>query len=195
MNKVLVLSLLGILCSFGLFGATDQRCPPIDILYHGSKNKDIKIFEPRDQHTRDPSEGKVIFATPSLKLASCYLFEWDDSWVRQSISWKEVSRDYDVFMVISDMEKLKKIDMGGSIYLLPIESFSFSPGKGLGIYEWTSKKSIEPLSKIDFSSALSAMKQFKVKIYSLDSEQFKRYLKLSGEEQENYLKETGVIYE
>ena len=195
MNKILVLSILGILSSSGLLGAIDQKCAPIDVLYHGSKNKYVKIFEPRANHTRDLSDGKVIFATPSLKLASCYLFEWDDSWVHQSVSWKQENSGYEVFMVISDMERLKKIDMGGSVYLLPIESFSFSADRGLGIYEWMSKENIEPLSKIDFFSALDAMKQFKVKVYSLSSEQFKRYLELSGEKQETYLKETGVLHE
>jgi hypothetical protein len=106
----------------------------------------------------------LIFATPSLQLASCYLFRWDDSWVNQSITTQS-NNDYQVIMVISDKQKFEKLDKGGSIYLLPVANFTFKEGKSLGIYEWTSRQSVQPIIELRFNSALEAMKKFGVQVY------------------------------
>lgn len=140
------------------------RFAPIDVIYHGSTNLNIKIFEPKSKNIRDSKEGAVVFATPSIGLASCYLFRWDDSWVHQSISWKEDNKsDYKITMVISDRKKFQRDDVGGAIYFLPARGFGFSENKGLGIYEWTSKEKVSPYTHINFSSALKAMKTFNCK--------------------------------
>lgn len=96
----------------------------MDVLYHGSANSNIKVFEPRNNHIRDKEEGPVVFATSSLKLASCYLFSWDDSWVHQSISWKDGNiADYQVIMVIADKK--------GSIKKMMEEQFTYCLHKDL----------------------------------------------------------------
>lgn len=45
---------------------------PIDVLYHGSINSKIKVLESQQEYVRDLAEGAVIFATPSIKIASPY---------------------------------------------------------------------------------------------------------------------------
>lgn len=165
-----------------------QGFAPVDVLYHGSTNSNIKVFEPRNNHIRDKEEGPVVFATPSLKLASCYLFSWDDSWVHQSISWKDGNiADYQVIMVIADKKRFDKEDDGGAVYILPSQGFDFEEHKGLGIYEWTHNGPVIPILKIDFSSAFAAMQKFGVKIYFVTQDQFQHYLSLPGDTQEQFL--------
>ena len=166
-----------------------QRYAPIDVVYHGSINNDIVTLEPRSEHTRDEIEGAVVFATPSIRLASCYLFRWDDSWVHQSIAWKHNNKaDYEINMIIGDYEKFtKSASSSGTIYLLPARSFRVYENKGLGIYECVSKEKITPLAKIPFSSALQAMKTLGVNVYFLNKAQFKFYICLPTDKQSKFL--------
>ncbi|MBP6104650.1 MAG: hypothetical protein KA508_06300 [Gammaproteobacteria bacterium] len=166
--------------------ALDQGFAPVDVVYHGSPNTSIKIFEPKSEHVRDLREGPVVFATPSIRFSSCYLFRWDDSWVHQSISWENNKADK-IHMVISDRKRFEKLDSGGSIYLLPSDTFTFNKDKELRFYEWTSKVAVAPFAKIYFTSTLEAMKTFGVMVYFLDEVQFKLYLALSGSAQEEFL--------
>lgn len=193
-NKIL--ALIGVALISGLaflyIPLPKQKIPqgfaPVDALYHGSTNSNIRVFEPKNNHIRDKKEGPVVFATPSLKLASCYLFKWEDSWVHQSISWKDENiADYQVIMVISDKQRFHKEDNGGAVYILPSQGFDFDEHKGLGIYEWTHNGSVIPILKIDFSSALTAMEKFGVKVYFVTQDQFQHYLSLPGDAQEQFL--------
>lgn len=161
---------------------------PGDVLYHGSTNTNITVFEPRSNSVRGKKEGPVVFATPSLKLASCYLFHWDDSWVEQSISLKNGNVfNYQITMVISDKTRFKKEDHGGSIYILPPEGFTFNKHTGLKIYEWIHNSSVTPILKMDFSSALLAMEKMGVKVYFIEQEQFQYYLSLPEDLQKEFL--------
>ena len=198
-NSIFVIVLIGALTFFNFyvqnqFSSQYKNFAPIDALYHGSGNRNIKIFEPRLDHIRDEKEGSVIFATPSIQLASCFLFKWDDSWVHQSISWKENNKaDYKVIMVISDKVRFNQEDLGGAIYILPAHSFEYDKNNGLGIYEWTSKEKVLPFTQINFSSALEAMQIFGVQVYFVNSEQFKYYINLPGEEQEKFLLNLDMV--
>lgn len=160
----------------------------IDVVYHASTNKNISLFEPRAENFRDPNEGPVIFATPSIRLASCYLFKWNDSWVHQSISTDNNGSNYEVYMIIADRERFNRIDSGGAIYLLPAKNFKFDKYRGPGEYEWTSHEPVRPFGQINFPSALEAMRKFGVKIYFLNESQFEKYLKSTSEEREKFLR-------
>lgn len=194
-NKILVRTVVCVLIiglPFLYIPLAKQKIPqgfvPVDVLYHGSTSSDITVFEPRNNNIRDIEEGSVIFATPSLKLASCYLFRWDDSWAHQSILWKDGNiADYQVIMVISDQKRFDDLDKGGAVYILSSQGFDFDEHKGLGIYEWTNKNSVIPVLKIDFPSALVAMKKLGVKVYFVEQEQFNDYLSLQGDEKEQFL--------
>lgn len=48
---------------------------------------------------------------------------------------------------------------------MPSQGFGFEEHKGLGIYEWTRKGSVNPTLKIDFPSALVAMEMLGVQVY------------------------------
>lgn len=189
-NSIVGLLIGGLILFYFYFNNQSQykSFAPIDAVYHGSTNRNIKTFEPRSHHIRDEKEGSRVFATPSIRLASCYLFKWDDSWVHQSISWKENNKaDYKIIMVISDKTRFHQEDFGGAIYILPAFNFKYDENKGLGIYEWTSKKKVSAFTQINFSSALEAMRIFGVHVYFVNAEQFKHYLTLPGEEQEKFL--------
>ena len=158
---------------------------PVDVMYHGSPNRDIMIFQPKMvQDLRYERDRNVIFASPSIAFASCYLFRWDDSWVHQMVSFGNPDV---IYMVISDRERFNKLDAGGAIYLVPPQNFDHH--KGLSIYEWTNKNPVPILSKIEFNSALEAMKKFGIKVYFVNKEQFKEYISLSGDAQEKFLSE------
>jgi hypothetical protein len=43
-----------------------QGFAPVDVLYHGSTNSNIKVFEPRNNHIRDKEEGPVVFKVGKL---------------------------------------------------------------------------------------------------------------------------------
>lgn len=54
-------------------------------LYHASGNRDIEEFEPRNRHTRDRSEGPVVFGTPDKAVASMFLVHDDDRWSEKGL--------------------------------------------------------------------------------------------------------------
>lgn len=62
---ILILLISGLIIFYS--SSYNRRVPegfaPIDAVYHGSSNTDIKVFEPRDNHIRDKDEGPVVFAT------------------------------------------------------------------------------------------------------------------------------------
>jgi len=166
---------------------------PIDLVYHGSPNKNLTILDPLAESIRDPKNRMVVFATSSIQVASCYLFKWDNSWVQQLVLWKnnELTK-FEVYMVISDYKRFKNVDAGGAIYFLPAKNFNFNhsnnyDNNGLGIYESTSSETIIPFTKMYFSSAMDAMKTFKVKVYFINKHQFKLYTRLSITEKNNFL--------
>ena len=57
-------------------------------------------------------------------------------------------------MIISDKTRLMQQDKGGSIYVVPPQTFTFSQDRGLGPYEGVSTVPVTPYGKIDFDSAL-----------------------------------------
>lgn len=176
-----------LVASFSYANKVYPKQGPIDILFHGSSNKNINTFKPQSKSVRDKSEGAVIFATPYLRLASCFLFQWDDSWVQLVVDWDWSSASDNVVMVISDKERFLKEDKGGAIYMLSAKDFSFDPQKGMGVYEWISKEEQAYIHKIQYSSALEAMKKAGVKVYFLTTEKFNEYKSLNMENQRKFL--------
>lgn len=187
-----VLTLLVIFSLYSKAYAEHQKLSivPFDVLYHGSPNSTIEVLEPFQINMRDNNEGAVIFASPSIKVASCFLVSWDDSWVNMNISSEDNNEaDFTVTMIISSHAEFTKRDKGGAIYLVPVKDFIFDENKGLRLHEWTNKNEVTPYGKILFPSSLEAMKKTGVKVYFVSSEQFEHYLKLPGEEQRAFLNE------
>ncbi len=137
------------------------------ILYHASSNRDIEIFEPRNEHVRDASEGPVVFATPYIESAACFIVKTDDSWTQKS-AFNDVQT-----MIISDKKRFRDIDKGGAIYELPSDNF-VNEIRGGASDEWTSRESIKPIDKIVFDSGREAMLKYGVQVYFVDKSTFKK---------------------
>ncbi|MBN8827188.1 MAG: hypothetical protein J0H68_00590 [Sphingobacteriia bacterium] len=189
--RILYNLLLVILVTAINIAYAETKQAPFDVLFHGSNTRKIEVIKPQSHYVRDEKEGAVIFATPSLKLASCFLFRWDDSWVHQFIQSYEENKDFDVYLIISDLEKFYKADKGGAIYLLPAKDFYYDENKGLGIYEWTTNIPVVPLDQLNFSSTLKTMQKFGVKIYFLDKKYFKKLPELEGKEKIEFIERKG----
>ncbi len=137
-------------------------------LYHASPNRDIQEFEPRAQSVRDPKEGPVVFATPSEVYASMFIVRTDDT-------WSEKGRFNEVYYtVVSDRQRFEKMDKGGSIYVLPSDTFTTNETRSMGAAEWTSKEPVKPVSKTDYESGLEAMLQHGVQVYFVDKDIFQQ---------------------
>lgn len=139
-------------------------------LYHASDNRNIAIFEPRNEKVRDPKEGPVVFATPDISYASCFIVKTDSSW-NQISRW---GKDRPWVFICSDFERFKNNDHGGSIYVLPNNSFYTDPEKGTGNSEWVSKEPVTPESKEDYASGLDAMLNHSVQIFFVTKEEFEQ---------------------
>lgn len=141
-------------------------------LFHASQDGEIAEFQPRMDKVRDPLEGPKVFATPDKALAACFLVPTDNSWVKIGRfekdgapgTWK---------VVVSDKQRFKEVDRGGSIYTLPSEPFKTEPNKGMGEAEWTSSEVVIPIGREDYQSGLKAMKDQGVDVYFVDAETFR----------------------
>jgi hypothetical protein len=156
-----------------------------DVLFHGSPNSNISVLDPYAKKIRTPNDPPFIFASPYIGFASCFLFPWDGSWTLFSYT-KGQAR-----MVIGDKEKFHQVDQGGTIYLLPTNSFEFNKNRTFA--EWTSESKVVPYYKIKFSSALEAMELFGVKVYFFTPDQFQTYRSLSTKEQDSFINELSLL--
>jgi len=136
------------------------------VLYHASRNVGIEAFEPRALKVRDRNEGPRVFATPSRAVASMFLIESDDSWVKSGVE------DGVPYMVISDESRYRALDTGGVVYSLPAITFENDPDKGLGEFEWTSAEPVVPNEKESVPSALVDMLAHGVQVYFVNTETF-----------------------
>ncbi len=134
-------------------------------LYHASSNKEIEILEPKAESIRDPNEGPVVFASDSKEYATCFLVSTTNEWSR--ISRYSSSKHPPIYvMCISDEKRFRKLDKGGAIYHLSPIGFYLDESKGS--IEWTSKKSVKPIKKELYDSALDAMIENGVIVYFCD---------------------------
>lgn len=135
------------------------------VLYHASANRDIEIFEPRNEHVRDINEGPVIFATPQKDYASCFIVATDDSWVQIS-GFNNVQ-----VVVISDQSRFEREDKGGAIYELPSDTF-VNEIRGSANDEWTSREAVRPIGKEVYELGLEAMLKYGVQVYFVEKYTF-----------------------
>jgi hypothetical protein len=137
-----------------------------EILYSASQNRNINIFEPRENSIRDPNEGPVVFATPDKAYASMFIIPSNDSWTNKG----QYQGQY--YQVISDEKRYKNLDKGGAIYTFKSDDFETDLTKGMRNKEWISKKPVKPINKEIYESGLGAMKQLGVKIFFVNPDIF-----------------------
>ena len=136
------------------------------VLYHASKNPEVAVFEPRAEKIRNQNEGPKIFATPSRAMASIFLVDTDDSWVASG-----ATNDIP-FIIVSDEERFRASDTGGTIYSLPPTTFETDPLKGLRELEWTSAEPVTPTESEYIPSALADMLKHGVRVYFVNKETY-----------------------
>lgn len=143
-------------------------------LYHASPNRNLKVLKPRKESFRNENEGPVVFATPEMSYASCFLVNTSDSWVKISRWSDNPNKKGPWYFICSDKERFRNEDIGGAIYTLPPEGFKTDPDKGTGTAEWISKESVTPIGKTVYESALEAMISNGVQVVFTDRETMKK---------------------
>ena len=147
-----------------------------EVLYHASSSKDIEEFEPREESVRDPNEGPVVFATPDMAYASCFIVPSNDNWSQKSI-FRTQSGETTHVVIISDKERFQELDKGGAIYSLPSDKFETDLEKNMKDREWVSKEPIKPSGKIEYKTGLQAMLENGVQVYFVDRDTFEKIQK------------------
>jgi hypothetical protein len=144
-----------------------------EILYHASENKNIQEIEPRAESVRDKNEGNVVFATPDIALASCFIVPSTDSWTQKSIFTLPTGEKIHV-LIVSDKERFKEADKGGAIYSLPSDNFETDLEKGMKDKEWISRESVKPTDKVEYKTGMQAMIENGVKVFFVDEKIFQK---------------------
>ncbi len=137
------------------------------VLYHATRGADIEEFEPRQESTRDPSEGPVVFATPDRAYAAQFLVPGDD---RDSI--RGYYNDIPTIVIRSSREDFEKNDSGGTVYEFPSDTFDFDPKQHMGKREWTSRKPVKPIGKTAYASTVDALIENGTQVYFVDQVTF-----------------------
>ena len=146
------------------------------VLYHASSSKDIEEFKPRAESVRDPNEGPVVFATPDIAYASCFIVPSTDAWSQKSVFITESGESMHV-VIIGDKERFQKIDKGGAIYFLPSDKFETDLEKNMKDREWISRKPVKPSGKTEYRTGLQAMLENGVQVYFVDKKTFEEIKK------------------
>lgn len=139
------------------------------VLYHATSNADIVEFEPRQESTRDPKEGPVVFATPDKAYASQFLVPGDD---RNSI--RGYYNRIPTIVICSSREDFEKNDSGGIVYELPSDTFDFDPKQRMGEKEWTSRVPVKPTGKTSYKSTVGALIESGTQVYFVDRVTFEK---------------------
>lgn len=133
-----------------------------EVLYHGSPDENIEIFEPHVSYGSGEQFGKLVYATHDLATATIFLAQHKK--VMSSGHFGGIS-----YVLITDSrEEFIKMDQGGCIYILPSETFTTEKGRGMGEFEWASPVPVKPIKKVKYPSALKAMLENEVQIYFID---------------------------
>ncbi|MBI4101284.1 hypothetical protein HY441_02315 [Candidatus Microgenomates bacterium] len=132
------------------------------VFYHVSTNREIEEFHPRNDTVRDLNEGPVIFACPDKVTAALFSVKTDDSWVASGFH-NDVP-----YIAVSDEERFRKLDRGGTIYYLPGDTFTCDPELGMREKEWTSKVPVKPMDREHYDSGLELMLRQGVQVYFVD---------------------------
>ena len=159
----------------------ENRIEKPPVLYHGSGNRNIKVFEPRENtRQKDGEKKEFVFATDSFVKALPYMFKNES----RDFSYSSGQRNGVITAVFPLSEQDLRIrDEGGAVYELSGDEFEEGDG-----YEWASEKPTNPLNKIEFDSTVDAMIENGVKVYCLSQKDYEDYLSLnSGEDRFSFL--------
>ncbi|MBI5466691.1 MAG: hypothetical protein HY975_00540 [Candidatus Kerfeldbacteria bacterium] len=168
---------------------TGERQPETEkppLFYHASANRHLERLEPRAETVRDEAEGAVVFATPEKDLASTFMLPKDDSW---SASGRVNGR---AFALFADRDKFAALDHGGTLYVLPAESFGRDDRDEHHRSEWTSQEAVVPIERIDYDSALTAMQENGVRVHFVDAATLAEFQRANPERKVEMLDQLGA---
>ena len=131
-------------------------------LYHASLYNDLDIITPQSKTLPIGfDKGKVVFATDNFAFSTQFLVPHDDTWALGG------TFNHIIYFVISDKNRFTKSDKGGTIYLLPSDSFDLFNRR-----EWISGVPVKPKDTVKYSSGLMAMLSQGVQVYFVDKKVF-----------------------
>lgn len=142
------------------------------VVYHGTSFLNLDEINPSNKRVRDRKEGALVFGAEHKEFASMFLGPRpDDTWSSKGC----LNGLY--YILIGDEDRYRREDKGGIIYELPGETFEFNPKVGMKT-EWVSTKSVIPLNKQIYSSALEAMIENGVQVYFVDKKKLEEFNRL-----------------
>ena len=147
----------------------------MDLLYHASANKDLRLIEPKKTLSRDVCIGDYVFATSNKRLAAMYLA------TRGKPILLNVRSTAPRVIICTNTEEYIEYDKGGAIYTIPASSFRRTPQEGLEDSELVSEVAVKPISKKVYETSLEAMQEAGVEVYFVSREQFDEILRNKNE--------------
>jgi hypothetical protein len=147
------------------------------VLYHGSPNKDIEEFEPRDNPKRN--EPPAVYATPEKYLATIYMH-------KSAGIVGFTGRDHVPYAVLfGSREEVMRLDQGGSLYAFSSDSFEPNPKGGHGEREWASRAPVKPISQEAFPSVIDEVMKEGMQVYIMDRSMYRQLHEAKDEESFN----------
>lgn len=148
--------------------------PPF--LYHGSPNGEIKEFEPRISYGTGTNFGKLVYASSDIKIASIFMIDTQN--------WSVNFHENNPYVIMSEArEDVVKSDVGGYVYFLPSDTFSFDLNRGMEELEWASPVKVKPEKKEFYKSTLTTVMNYQIPIYFIGEENYRKYRLLKSPEE------------
>lgn len=142
-------------------------------LYHGSPNRDIEEFEPRDNPHRD--EPPAVYATPEKYLATIYM--------HKSAGMVGFTGDHVPYAILfGTWEEVMRLDHGGSLYVFSSDSFEPNPKGGHGKREWASQVPVKPIGQEEFPSIIEEVMKEGMQVYIMDRSMYQSLHEAKDEE-------------
>jgi hypothetical protein len=148
-------------------GRTSPEKPKF--LFHGSTKGDITEFIPKISEGTGSNEGKQVYATPNLMVASAFMAS---GYIKQKWSTGLYGGTYCALITMPKNEFVER-DKGGYTYSLPSDTFSTKSGRGLNKEEYASAEPVKPEGKIFYPSVLEAMLELGVQVYFVNEDDYK----------------------
>lgn len=137
-------------------------------LFHASTNTEITVLEPRNEYPRYSGETPLVFATPHKALAAMFLCP---SNIGVEIGVYDARY---VIFINSTRAEYERVDLGGAIYSLPVDTFETDTVHGMGELEWYSTSPVSPLEKTVYKTSIEAMEKFNVEYCFVDDPTFQK---------------------
>ena len=153
-----------------------------DVVFHCSWQSGLTKIEPTAEKIGQ-GEQQIVFASPSLAFASCFLMDWDDDWCHLF-----ALQNRQIHFSHRDAEKFaRQSALPGSIYVMKAADFRHEPALGKDKIEWVARDVCKPLFEIPVPAAIDAMRQLGVSHYAVDDACFRELCRLDDKHKKRRL--------